>query len=79
MANTYAVEIHYDYEGSSLRHVGTSRLDAFACANGIANGDRIEISRWLEGKCVETWNRQRGEQDYSRRIIVKGKWEDVKP
>lgn len=77
--NAYAVEVNYDYEGSSLQLVTTSKREAFREADSLECGDRIDVSRWLDGKCVESWSRARGARGYSRRVAVKGEWKDCQP
>jgi hypothetical protein len=77
MSNCYAVETTYDYEGSTLQLVTTSKREAFKRADEIEMGDVIEVSRWLDGECVETWRRLRGSPGYARRIVVKGEWKEV--
>lgn len=64
MSEAYVVEVEWDYEGSSVQTVTTSRLQAFACADAIDYGDIIEVSRWVIGTCIERWQRRRGEIGY---------------
>lgn len=79
MSQAYAVEVSYDYEGSTLEMVTTSKREAFERADALKVGDRIDVSRWLDGECVEMWTRPRGAPGYNRRVVVKGEWKDVDP